>query len=490
MWRRFLLLTIVCCLLLGTAPEILAQTPHIRINLPAFSLRLYHGDERIRDFPIAIGKPSTPTPRGDTRLISRVRYPYYQDVPPGPENPLGSRWLGLAWPRYGIHGTNQPGAIGTAVSLGCIRMHNRDAEELYSLASVGTPVTIIYEVIEIEPMPGNFHTITVHPDVYNRQPDYLNQAEAALRRLGLADSIDREALRRILHQRSGTAVRLPVLPDNPTAELIQADVLALYESALQWPFRTSIARASSASHTEEDALDPAPTPNPTEKPLGSYFGPGGYATGGTITDGRDLRAIRWGSHPGYERIVLDIYHGGYGEQGPPAFDPCWFEVELEDYPYRAVVVLGGIRGLSADFDQTFPANSLIEDVHSILYKDDSGASLAIVYRRPVEIRVLALNNHGRIVIDARPKSPRPEESVKYSVRTLPLTRDQVISMYYELKDFQGMSPRFLTNAQGVTLWEAGLFASHGDAVALRDTLTAQTDAQLYVEERLPADLPE
>lgn len=484
MWNRFLLLTIVLCVLLfGTALDVFAQTPRIRINLPAFSLQVYHGAERVRDFPIAIGHPSTPTPRGETHLISRVRYPYYREMPPGPENPLGSRWLGLTWPRYGIHGTNQPSAIGTAVSLGCIRMHNRDVEELFNLVSVNTPVRIDYDVLEVQPVPGGFHTITVYPDVYHRQPDYLQQADAALRRLGLSDSVDRDELRRIINQRSGTAVQLPLLPEAPTAELIQADILALREAALKWPFRASTARASASP-------DPNLSPNPTVHALGTYFGPGGYATGGTITDGRDLRDIRWGRHSGFERIVLDIYHGGYGEQGPPAVDPCWFEVELEDYPYRAVVVLGGIRGISADFEQTFPSNSLIEDVHSILYKDDSGASLAIVYRVPVEIRVLELYNHGRIVIDARPKSPQPSEPVKYSVRTPPLTQDQVISMYYELKDFQGMSPRFLTNAQGVTLWEAGLIASHSDAAALRDTLTAQTDAQLYVEERLPAALPE
>lgn len=97
-------------------------------------LELYQGTQRIRYYPIAIGKKSTPTPPGHYTIASKT-------VHPG--GVFGSRWLGLSIPHYGIHGTNNPSSIGQAVSKGCIRMHNHDVENLFQLVGIGTPVTII-----------------------------------------------------------------------------------------------------------------------------------------------------------------------------------------------------------------------------------------------------------------------------------------------------------------------------------------------------------
>jgi lipoprotein-anchoring transpeptidase ErfK/SrfK len=63
-------------------------------------------------------------------------------IPPGPDNPVGTRWVGLSQKGYGIHGTNEPGSIGKARSHGCIRMRNRDVEEFFTLVSVGDTVEI------------------------------------------------------------------------------------------------------------------------------------------------------------------------------------------------------------------------------------------------------------------------------------------------------------------------------------------------------------
>ena len=97
-------------------------------------LELYKGTERIRHYPIAVGKRSTPTPPGQYTIARKI-------VNPG--GVFGSRWLGLSIPFYGIHGTNNPSSIGQAVSKGCIRMHNHDVENLFRLVEIGTPVTIM-----------------------------------------------------------------------------------------------------------------------------------------------------------------------------------------------------------------------------------------------------------------------------------------------------------------------------------------------------------
>lgn len=64
-------------------------------------------------------------------------------VPPGPHNPVGSRWMGLSIRGYGIHGTNEPNSIGKAASHGCIRMARADLEELYPQVAVGDTVELI-----------------------------------------------------------------------------------------------------------------------------------------------------------------------------------------------------------------------------------------------------------------------------------------------------------------------------------------------------------
>jgi hypothetical protein len=63
-------------------------------------------------------------------------------IPPGKNNPLGPRWLGLDKKGFGIHGTNVRNSVGKAASQGCIRLRNRDVVELYPMLSVGDVVEI------------------------------------------------------------------------------------------------------------------------------------------------------------------------------------------------------------------------------------------------------------------------------------------------------------------------------------------------------------
>ncbi|MCL6581102.1 MAG: L,D-transpeptidase family protein, partial [Firmicutes bacterium] len=113
------------------------RSVRIVIDRRARRLYVFSGGQRLCVYPCAVGKPSTPTPLGDYRVVSKDPHP---DLPV-----LGSRWLGLSIPdgNYGIHGTNNPASIGQAVTNGCIRLHNRDVEELYDWASIGTPVSIV-----------------------------------------------------------------------------------------------------------------------------------------------------------------------------------------------------------------------------------------------------------------------------------------------------------------------------------------------------------
>jgi len=125
----------------------------ILISIPDRKLVLFEGDRALKVYDVAVGKASTPTPEGTFAIINRVQHPTWYGpsgvVPPGKNNPLGSRWMGLSMKGYGIHGTNVPSSIGKAASHGCIRMRQTDLEELFELVTVGTIVELQSEPAEL-----------------------------------------------------------------------------------------------------------------------------------------------------------------------------------------------------------------------------------------------------------------------------------------------------------------------------------------------------
>lgn len=117
----------------------LSASRYILINTALKSLHFYKANRLVASYLVAVGKSSTPTPSGHFKVVTKIY---------NPGGILGTRWLGLtvAEGNYGIHGTNNPSSIGSAVSNGCIRMHNESVEELFSMVHIGTPVLITDEV--------------------------------------------------------------------------------------------------------------------------------------------------------------------------------------------------------------------------------------------------------------------------------------------------------------------------------------------------------
>jgi lipoprotein-anchoring transpeptidase ErfK/SrfK len=119
----------------------------IVVSLEDRKLALVEDGQVKKIYTVAVGKPSTPSPVGTFTIAHRVMNPTYAHdgrvVRPGPNNPVGTRWMGLSIPGYGIHGTNVPSSIGKAASHGCIRMAKKDLEELYPMVEVGDMVEMI-----------------------------------------------------------------------------------------------------------------------------------------------------------------------------------------------------------------------------------------------------------------------------------------------------------------------------------------------------------
>lgn len=121
----------------------------IVVSLVDHKLALVEDGKVVKVYPVAVGKPSTPSPAGTFTIVRRVANPIYnhdgRTVLPGPRNPVGTRWMGLSIRGYGIHGTNEPRSIGKAASHGCIRMARADIEQLFGLVSVGDTVELVDE---------------------------------------------------------------------------------------------------------------------------------------------------------------------------------------------------------------------------------------------------------------------------------------------------------------------------------------------------------
>jgi len=137
----------------------------IIVSIPDRRLALVEDDRVMKIYPVAVGAMLSPSPAGEFKIAHRIPWPTYYApgivIPPGKANPLGTRWLGLTEKGYGIHGTNQPRLIGRRASHGCIRMRNRDIEELFELVQVGDVVELHAErSAELAQIFGALHAST------------------------------------------------------------------------------------------------------------------------------------------------------------------------------------------------------------------------------------------------------------------------------------------------------------------------------------------
>ncbi len=148
----------------------------IVLNLPERILYLYRGGSVVKYWGVAIGEDIYPTPTGNFAIIAKEKNPTWEPprwlgkkaVPPGPDNPLGDRWMQITPDMVGIHGTNDPNSIGGVASLGCVRLYPEAIRELYDQVGVGTRVHVIYEQVRIGKENDGSLVWTFFPDPYHK----------------------------------------------------------------------------------------------------------------------------------------------------------------------------------------------------------------------------------------------------------------------------------------------------------------------------------
>ncbi len=194
---------------------VLPQVPRSGVVLNLAEYRMYYFPEPrdgepawVMTYPISIGRMDWETPLGMTTVISKVVDPAWYPpqsvrdehaaegdilprvVPPGPDNPLGSRAMRLGLPGYLIHSTNRPAGVGMRVTHGCIRMFPEDIEFLFEQIDVRTPVRIINEPVKLG-WDGDELVMEVHPVLESATPELENMSEELLEQMDAVE-VDEE----------------------------------------------------------------------------------------------------------------------------------------------------------------------------------------------------------------------------------------------------------------------------------------------------------
>ena len=277
--------------------RILPDSPHNGITLNISEYRMYfypptkkgERPKQVMTYAHGVGRQDWKTPLGQTKIARKIMNPAWHPpesirrehaangdplplvVPPGPNNPLGSRALHLALPgEYRIHGTDidKIHGIGMQITHGCVRMYPEDVEELFDMVDVGTPVYIVKQPIKVGWL-NNVLYVEAHPDLEGEETTLDQRFAEALRLIEKVNNqevpdFDQKALNRALTNQAGEPIaiyeRLPLMEDT-TAEAINAEQSS--EPVL----------SPSVPVAEEPA--PAPVPVPVRKPS-----PSGYYRGG------------------------------------------------------------------------------------------------------------------------------------------------------------------------------------------------------------------
>lgn len=198
----------------------------ILVNVPQRMLFLFRAGDVAAAHPVGLGRPDWPTPTGGYRLETRERdkvwyvppsiqeemraagKPVMTRVEPGPENPLGGYWLGLAGTTCGIHATLAPTSVYAFRSHGCIRVHQDDMETLFDAARVGEEVRIIYRPVLLAETSDGRILLEAHRDAYELGDLPIEEIRALAMAQGLADEMDWQRVGALLEQREGTALNV------------------------------------------------------------------------------------------------------------------------------------------------------------------------------------------------------------------------------------------------------------------------------------------
>jgi L,D-transpeptidase ErfK/SrfK len=227
----------------GVGTRIVLPTAHVLppglregivINLAEQRLYLFEDETGtpLFSFPIGVSRSGWATPIGETQVVKKTESPTWYPtksarredptlptiVRAGPENPLGSHALYLGWPRYLIHGTNEPDGVGRQVSRGCIRLYPEDIVRLFESTALKARVRVIHEPVKLAWV-GSDVFLEVHPTLEDMARlevkgslEKIRPADLRLRIREFAgaegDRVDWKLAYRVAAERRGVPIRI------------------------------------------------------------------------------------------------------------------------------------------------------------------------------------------------------------------------------------------------------------------------------------------
>lgn len=210
-------------------PTFAPGTSGVVLNVPEAHVYLLDRGKLVQDYPVAVSLKDWPVPIGQTRVVSKSKNPTWHvpksiqqemrengrevktRVPPGPDNPLGSRWIGIWDGSFGLHGTIVPSSIKRYASHGCVRFLRPHIEDLYDRVKLGTPVTVAYQPVLLA-AEGPAIWLSAYPDHYERDYDYRASVTALARRAGVLPRLNWKAVEEVIRVRDGILVDVALQP--------------------------------------------------------------------------------------------------------------------------------------------------------------------------------------------------------------------------------------------------------------------------------------
>ncbi|HWR76691.1 MAG TPA: L,D-transpeptidase family protein [Thiobacillus sp.] len=204
----------------------------ILINIPQRMLFHFSQGDLLAAYPVGLGKPTWPTPEDEFKIVSREMNKTWkvpksiqeemrregkavlEEVPPGPDNPLGAHWLGLSLWGYGIHSTIAPSSVYHFRSHGCIRLHPDDIAELFDRTPVGTTGVLIYQAVLLAVIEDGRILLEVHRDIYKKNIDPAQTVRDMAEANGLSQDIDWPRVDAVIAAQEGLAREVGSLARN------------------------------------------------------------------------------------------------------------------------------------------------------------------------------------------------------------------------------------------------------------------------------------
>ncbi len=193
----------------------------IVLNIPEREVYLFEGGQMRAHYPVAVGVSAWQTPTGTYKLVEKKENPTWQPtkhmveradikdepVPPGPENPLGDRWMGWSKPGIGFHSTNEPRSVGTIASHGCVRLYPNEVHAMFDRVKVGETIYSVYEPVEVGTKDDHYYLV-IFPDIYHEGLTTLAHVQKILALYKLPRPVDLNVLKSIVANRDGVPHQL------------------------------------------------------------------------------------------------------------------------------------------------------------------------------------------------------------------------------------------------------------------------------------------